>query len=293
MTLSKEALIFTRFRKPVLTPGDEGFDGAAAYNPAAVVKNGRVYLFYRGQRVWHGLSSIGLAISDDGANFEKLEEPVLKPEYDYERMGGCEDPRIVEVNGTYYMTYTAYDGKVARLAMASSKNLIDWKREGILFPGWGWSKSGAILPTKINGYYWMYFGDSNIWIAKSKDMLHWRTSKEWIVVRPRRGYFDSMLVEPGPPPILSKEGILLIYNGADRDGCYYVGWALFSKKDPGRMIARAEKPILKPETRWERFGQVPNVVFSEALIKFQGRWHLYYGASDTFVCLAYTENKEI
>ncbi len=91
--------------------------------------------------------------------------------------GGCEDPRIVVVNGTFYMTYTAYDGKTARLALARSKDLVHWEKLGIVFPEWGWSKSGAILPIKINGKYIMYFGDSNIWIAYSDDMIHWVTDK--------------------------------------------------------------------------------------------------------------------
>lgn len=132
----------------------------------------------------------------------------------------------------------------------------------------------------------MYFGDSNIWIAYSEDMIHWVTNKDWVVLRPRPGYFDSKLVEPGPPPILTKEGILLIYNGADRKGRYYVGWALFSKDVPSKLIARAKEPIPLPTYSWEVKGQVPNVVFATSLIKVNNTWYLYYGATDTYVGVA-------
>ncbi len=271
---------------PIIFPDGEGFDASATFNPAAVVKDGKVYLFYRAQEVWFGTSVIGLAVSEDGFHFEKMDEPVIVPEHEWELLGGCEDPRIVKINDTYYMTYTAYDKKVARLALARSKDLIHWEKLGIVFPEWGWSKSGAIIPVKINGYYWMYFGDSSIWIARSKDMIHWETSREWVVLKPRKGYFDSKLVEPGPPPIVVGDKIVLIYNGADDNLVYSVGWAIFSLEDPTKLIARAEKPILTPQTHWERFGQVRNVVFAEGLVNFNGKWFLYYGAADTFVCVA-------
>ncbi|NPA96932.1 MAG: glycosidase, partial [Crenarchaeota archaeon] len=251
------ALSFTKLPSPVLRPSGRGPDAAATYNPAVVYVNGTFYMFYRAQARWRGTSVIMLAVSRDGVHFKKLGKVVLYPTLKEEMGGGCEDPRIVEVNGTYYMTYTAYDGKVARLALAVSRDLVHWKKLGIVFPRWGWSKSGAILPVKIRGRYVMYFGDSNIWIAYSKDMIHWVTNRSWVVLRPRPGHFDSKLVEPGPPPILTKEGILLIYNAADREGRYYVGWALFSRDDPSKLIARAEKPILSPTYAWEIEGQTP------------------------------------
>ena len=246
--ITRVKLPFSKFEKrgPVVLPDREGFDAAAAFNPAAIVREGKVYLFYRAQSEWHGMSVIALAVSVDGVIFVKAERPVVTPEYEWELGAGCEDPRVVEVNGTYYMTYTAYDGETARLALAVSKDLVNWEKKGLIFPWWGWCKSGAIVPVKINGYYWMYFGDSNIWVARSKDMIHWETDRSWVVLSPRPGYFDSKLVEPGPPPIVYSEGILLIYNGADENNVYSVGRVLFSREDPTRVIARCEEPILRP-----------------------------------------------
>ncbi|WFO75059.1 family 43 glycosylhydrolase [Desulfurococcaceae archaeon MEX13E-LK6-19] len=275
-----------KLSRPVLKPSGKGFDAKAVYNPAVVYVNGTFYLFYRAQKAWHGTSVIMLAVSRDGVNFVRLNLTVLYPTLREEMGGGCEDPRIVKVNNTYYMTYTAYDGVTARLALARSRDLIHWEKLGVVFPDWGWSKSGAILPVKINGKYVMYFGDSNIWIAYSDDMVHWVTSRDWVVLRPRPGYFDSKLVEPGPPPILTDEGILLIYNAADENNRYSVGWVLFSKDDPTKVIARSEKPILEPEFEWEIYGQVPNVVFATSLVMVNDRLYLYYGAADTYVGLA-------
>ncbi|MEQ1799309.1 MAG: hypothetical protein ABL872_15255, partial [Lacibacter sp.] len=144
-------------------------------NPSAVVKDGKVYLLYRAQD--HDMTSrLGLAVSDDGLHFTKLPEPVFFPAEDnmkqYEWKGGVEDPRLVESeDGTYILTYTSYDGKIARLCLATSKDLKTWTKHGLVLSEAKykdlWSKSGAlvakqtgekIIATKINGKYWMYFG---------------------------------------------------------------------------------------------------------------------------------------
>jgi len=269
---------------PILTPPGRGFEAVAVFNPAVIHENGRFYMLYRAED-WEGVSTIGLAESEDGVHFTRRPEPVVFPEHDYEQGGGCEDPRVVKVGDTYYLTYTAYDLKTARLALATSQDLVHWQKHGLVFPERGWTKSGAILSEKVKGKYVMYFGDLDMWIAYSDDLIHW-TAREEPVLRPRKGYFDSKLVEPGPPPILTEEGILLIYNGANEKLRYSVGWVLFDKDDPTRVLARAVEPILEPETSWEKFGQVPNVTFAEGLVTKDDTWYLYYGAADMWICLA-------
>ena len=89
---------------PILAPQGDGWESGSVYNPAAVVKDGKVVLLYRA----HAddiVSHVGLATSDDGIHFERHPEPVLSPSEDYERHG-CEDPRVTEIDGTYYLTYT-------------------------------------------------------------------------------------------------------------------------------------------------------------------------------------------
>ncbi|MFC1746798.1 hypothetical protein ACFLZR_00500, partial [Candidatus Neomarinimicrobiota bacterium] len=142
---------------PILSPRGNGFESDGVFNPAAIVVNDTIYLFYRAQDE-NGRSSIGLAKSVDGINFERNPEPLIVAEEDYEIPGGCEDPRIVRVLDTYYLTYTAYDGNTARLALASSNDLLHWEKHGPLLPSSGWTKSGAIITEQVNGRYGMYFG---------------------------------------------------------------------------------------------------------------------------------------
>src|SRR4030095_1449019 len=129
----------------------------------------------------------------DGLHFTKYPEPVLYPDNDpqkkYEWEGGCEDPRgVQDTNGVYYMTYTAYDGDKARLMIATSTDLRHWKKYGLAIKSGPstsentWSKSGSIICTyengtptarKINDWYWMYWGDTDIFLARSDDLIHW------------------------------------------------------------------------------------------------------------------------
>jgi predicted GH43/DUF377 family glycosyl hydrolase len=120
-------------------------------------------------------------------------------------------------------------------------------------------------------------------LASSTDLLHWSDATDKPVLPRRPGSFDSRVMEPGPPPIITDEGILLIYNGADDNLVYTTAWALFDKSDPTRLLARAEKPFLRPETEWQRVGQVPNVVFTEGMLRKGNEWWIYYGGADKYI----------
>ena len=106
------------------------------------------------------------------------------------------------------------------------------------------------------------------------------------VLSSRPGTFDSQVVEPGPPPVLTSEGIFLIYNGADDKFVYSTGWVLFDKTDPTKVLARADHPIFWPQQEWEKVGQVPNVVFVEGLVRDGNHWLFYYGGADKHIGLA-------
>jgi len=308
-------------------------------NPSAVVKDDKVYLFYRSQDL-NGTSRIGLAISSDGLHFEKNATPVFYPDKDHMKVyewnykkelnpensedclscyfDGVEDPRIVESDdGTYIMTYTSYDGKTARLSLASSKNLINWTKHGLVLSDSiykdTWSKSGAIvvkrkgnkiIATKINGKYWMYFGDTNIFIATSDDLIHWEVAKNAennkmiSVLHPRMGYFDSRLVEPGPYALLRDEGILFIYNGSNAANfndsklpkfTYSAGQALFDKESPYKLIDRDQNYFIHPDKDYEKVGEVNEVCFVEGLVYFKDKWFLYYGTADSKIAVAVRE----
>ena len=289
------------------------------FNPAAVVRNDTVFLLYRAEEIsgkYAGTSRVGLAFSSDGLHFIRRPEPILFPEEDfmkpYEWEGGIEDPRIIESSdGIYFLTYTAYDGSLARLCIASSKDLIHWTKHGLAFKGEyenSWSKSGAvvgkrvgskIIAQKINGSYWMYFGDTDLFIATSSDLQDWKPVEEngklKSVLKPRPHYFDSRLVESGPFALLTGKGILLLYNGMNSDeggdsalakGTYSAGQALFDSSDPAKIIGRLEKNFLRPDQPYEINGQVNQVCFIEGLVPFKEKWFLYYGTADSKIAVA-------
>lgn len=291
--------------EPILSPRGKGFEGAGVFNPAVIEVGEKTIMLYRAQDA-KGTSRIGYASSNDGLYFTRRAEPVLAPEAPYEKGGGVEDPRVVEINGRYWMTYTGYndidgtgpDHKDAQLCLAVSDDLVHWKRQGVIMPAYkgkwnvGWTKSGAILKERIGGKYWMYYlGDardqgSQMGLATSDDLLHWSDATNEPALKSRPGTFDSRVVEPGPPPVLLPNGILLIYNGADDRLVYRTGWVLFDKDDPAHVLARSDQPIFQPELDWEKTGQVPNVVFVEGLIREPGRWLFYYGGADKFIGIA-------
>jgi beta-1,2-mannosidase len=309
------------------------------FNPAAIVRNDTVFLLYRAEDnvgKYAGTSRIGLAYSTDGLHFSKHPTPVLYPDNDAQKKmeleGGCEDPRIVQNDsGTYFLTYTAFDGNKARLMIASSQDLYHWTKHGHAFAKAfngkyvdKWSKSGSIvskyeggkiIATKINGKYWMYWGDVNIWAAVSDDLVNWtpvlyndnekpgielrhyaaETPELKIVVGPRKNKFDSDLVESGPPAILTDKGIVLIYNSRNAaaigdsslaEGTYAAGQVLIDRNDPTKVIDRLDNYFMKPEKPYEINGQVNHVCFLEGLVNFKDRWFLYYGTADSKIAVA-------
>ena len=300
----------------------------ATFNPAAVVRAGKIYVFYRAEdatgrsEIGFHTSRIGLAESSDGLRFTRRPAPVIYPDKDlqarYEWTGGVEDPRIVESeDGTYILTYTQWNRDVPRLAVATSKDLLHWTKHGPAFAKADSgkylrqeSKSGAILTrvvgnrlvaTKVNGKYWMYFNVPDILIATSDNLIDWypladSDGKVVKVLSPRPGYFDSWLVEAGPPAIITDRGIVLVYNAGNSgqfgapglpQRVYTGGQALFDARNPIKLIARSDEPFIKPTEPYEKTGQYKEgTTFVEGLVPFNGRWFLYYGTADSRVGVA-------
>lgn len=295
---------------PVISPQGTNWESAGTFNPAVLLVHLPVnppvppdagpvkfVMLYRAQDA-AGTSRIGYAESTDGIHFIRWAEPVLYPEADYEKDGGVEDPRLQKFGDTYYLTYTGYNKKDAQLCLATSKDLIHWERKGVILPAYkgnwnvAWTKSGAIVPEKIDGKYWMYWlgttadKTDQMGLSYSDDLLHWTEATKTPVLPRRPGKFDSRVVEPGPPPIVTPEGIVLVYNGADDKLVYRTGVAIFDRSDPRKVISRTDEPIFAPEKEWEKVGQVPNVVFVEGMVKRGGKFLFYYGGADKFVGVA-------
>jgi len=297
---------------PILSPQGSSWESAGTFNPAVTFVRakdankqdpGKFVMLYRAQDA-AGTSRLGYAESSDGIHFTRRAEPVLSPEADYEKDGGVEDPRLQKFGDTFYLTYTGYNKKDAQLCLATSRDLLHWDRKGVILPAYkgnwnkGWTKSGAIIPEKIGGKYWMYWlgtaddKTDQMGLSYSTDLIHWTEATDTPVLPRRPGKFDSRVVEPGPPPILTPRGIVLIYNGADDKLVYRTGTAIFDSRDPRKLISRTDQPVFAPEKEWEIFGQVPNVVFVEAMVPTKSAedaanhrdyFLFYYGAADKYV----------
>lgn len=295
------------------------------YNPAAVVKDGVINVMYRSQDK-PLVSRVGLATSTDGVTFTRNVEPVLYPDndfmLDYELGGGCEDPRVVKrEDGTYVMMYSSYNRVkgICRLSVATSPDLLNWTKEGLAFNDAyngkyrdKWSKSGSIICDMVgeemiahkfeDGKYWMYWGEGELYLAYSDDLITWYPLEDEmgnlvIVLAPRAGYFDSRLVEPGPPAIYTEKGVLLIYNGANANptssgdpmiiyNAYTPGQALFDNDDLTKCIERSEAHFMYTEKDYELEGLVNNVCFVEGLVFYKNSWFLYYGTADSRLAVA-------
>ena len=298
---------------PILTPNPaHKWESAYLYNAAAIVLDGKVFLLYRGQDA-AGLSSVGLAWSDDGVSFTRLDRPVVTATEKWEEGGGVEDPRVVRIGGTIYMTYTAYDFSRARLCLATSKDLVHWTKYPPLYPGWDevevimsggsairreWTKAAAIFPEPDSrGKYNMLWGESCIYNAESDDLINWKT-------RPFEEHFatgvhswENRLLEPGPSPVKAKDGKwILVYNAATvgagkyKNNQYSIGQMLLDYDDLAKgPIARLEKPLLEVSEDNEEVGQVNQVVFCEGMVQFKGHWLLYFGQGDSELGVAVAE----
>jgi len=323
---------------PVIAPNSESLfqdpiDGKPVrwevlhtFNPAAIVRNGKVYVLYRAEddsgemRIGRHTSRLGLAESEDGIHFTRRPEPVLYPDNDSQKErewpGGCEDPRIVESgDGTYVLTYTQWNRKKTGAAIATSKDLVHWTKHG---PALGTQgkyanlsyksagivtrvRDGRLIAANIGGKYWMYWGEGVVHLAVSDDLIHWKPVEDErgqpiAVLARRTGRFDSSFPETGPPPVLTPKGIVVLYNGKNAPhggdaalgpNAYSAGEALFRADTPAKLIARTDQPVFKPEQPFEKTGQyAAGTTFTEGLVWFRNQWFVYYGCADSMVGVA-------
>jgi predicted GH43/DUF377 family glycosyl hydrolase len=313
------------FRCPI-RKAEVHWEALHTFNPAAIVRNGKVYVLYRAEddtgemQIGGHTSRLGLAESSDGVHFTRNPAPVLFPAEDGEKErewpGGCEDPRLVErEDGTYVVTYTQWNRKKTDAAVATSRDLLTWTKHGPVFgklakyAGLSYKSAGIVcrasggrlIAARIKGKYWMYWGEGTVRLATSNDLIDWQpvedaAGKPVVVLEKRAGRFDSSFPEVGPPPVLTSAGIVVLYNGknAARDGdpslapaTYAAGEALFAADDPARLIARTGAPVFKPELPFERSGQyAAGTTFTEGLVLFKGKYFLYYGCADSLVGVA-------
>jgi len=286
---------------PVLGLEDMPFPCNTVFNGTPVKIEDEYLLLLRieGQQ---GYSFFALAKSRDGFRFEVEHEPVMLPAKEgvfgkYESQG-IEDPRATLVEDTYYVMYTACSEHGHRIALAKTDDFHTFERVALVSePG---NKDGVLFPERINGQYVRLdrpigVGVGSIWISYSNDLYSWGDSK--VLITPRSGYWDSYRVGASAPPIRTDAGWLEIYHGTKMTSAgpiYRTGTALLDLEDPSRVIACCSVPLLSPRENYERIGDVPNVVFPcGAIVEPSGEVKMYYGAADTYICVATATLDEI
>jgi len=307
---------------PIITPGLHPWRMAAAYNPAAILHNGEVYLFERAaSSLRPHRCCIGLLKSSDGVTFKHvIDKPVFTPEMAGLPGGSVQDPRVTRLGNTFYMVYAvrpyavhfgqlpdfnmrtfypAFSGREednwSRSGIAVSNDLITWTNHGFCTPeGWD-DRDNMLFPRKIADRFammrrpqWGLFGDmpSAIRLSFSPDLTNW--SDPQVIMTARSGVrWEMAKIGASTPPILTDKGWLLLYHGVDKETVYRAGAALLDKENPCKVLARTVCPILEPLEPYERTGLfINNVVFPcGAVVKDRHLW-IYYGCSDYTIALA-------
>lgn len=293
-----------RFKKnPVMTPvKNHQWENKAVFNPAAIELEGKVHILYRAMSE-DNTSTMGYAVSKDGFNIsQRLPEPIYTPRSDFELKkilggnSGCEDPRILKIGSLLYMFYTAYNGISApRVALAtiSVKDFLkqnwNWSKPVLVTPAGIDDKDAAVFPEKINNKYCF------IHRIKHQICLDFVVSLSSAfrepmfginLMGPRYGMWDSKKIGLAGPPLKTKLGWLMFYHGIGQDNHYRLGAALLELRNPLIVLARTDAPILEPLKKYEKQGQVPNVVFPCAHILRDDTIYHYYGGADSVVAVA-------
>ncbi|HSZ42538.1 MAG TPA: hypothetical protein VK817_21460 [Trebonia sp.] len=283
---------------PLISPHGDGWEAAATYNPGVVYSDGTYKMLYRGQATDGGASQIGYATSTDGVHFTEYSgNPVINDSVPH-GSSGVEDPRLYQLNGTYYTFFTGYSGGQIDIDKAYSTDMVHWTQVGPVEEN---DKDAAVVaspqgvPVKINGQYVMYYGQggNGTYIAYSTDLLHWSAGTPVNLDLPS-GYSpyemcvavtDYQTVAGAP----ANQDIDMFFAGtlmANGRWYYAISELEFSRSDLTAELDQLTVPVLQPETSYELLGQTERTVFMNDIIFVDGQWRMYYGAGDTDVALA-------
>ena len=347
-------------KKLFLKPTENKWEEHAVLNPTAIKEKDVEHIIYRGVAP-NKVSSLGYLQVKNGKIIERNKTPLIEPTEKYERKG-AEDPRLTKIGDTYYLLYTGFDGRNASVVYATSKNLKDWKKKGIISPRvpirkarklvkikkyrdkWKnqeisssktylWDKDAVLFPEKINNKFVMLHRFlPDIQVVKFKNFSDLQKNSFWENYIENLGEYEDKIslyrrydweaehIGAGATPIKTKKGWLTIYHGVEliqekfspynkkmyaldkrrhklRNGrlplVYSAGAALLDLKHPETEINRLDKPLFKPTLKWEKQGDISNVVFPEGVILDKNKLKIYYGAADTVIGLAELNFKEL
>lgn len=290
---------------PILTPSHLPWENMLVFNPGAILVDEKVYLIYRAMGRNDVHSRLGLAISTDGIHFERRKEPLYYGGGHPDETLGIEDPRIVKIDDTYYITYTAVSenigaeinvdwkekiSKKPRIALSTTKDFKSFVDHDVIVPHLS-GKNSSFFPKKINGEFWLLYraGIGKTLFAKSKNLTDWPNPKPVFEERP--GMWDSIRVGIGSPPIETEKGWLLFYHGVDEKITYRLGIMFLDLENPLKILYRSPEPILEPIEDYEKVGYINNVVFTCGVVEKDGLYYVYYGAADKVIGVATVEKK--
>ncbi len=301
---------------PIITPRPHHeWESVATFNPAAIHLKGKVHILYRavGQ---DGISVTGYASSRDGVTIdERLSHPVYVPTSSFDLpkgdpgaerypsfsgggFGGCEDPRLAEVDGRVYMTYTAFDGRhppgVALTSISTEDFLAQrwkWQKPALISPPGEQHKNWVVFPKKIHGKYAVLHSISPRVLIDYFDHLDFADEsyiKSTYTGKGEQGRWDNMPRGVGAPPIETPDGWLVLYHAMDsRDpNRYKVGALLLDKNEPTKVVSRSLGPVLEPDEAYENSGYKSGVVYACGAVILKDMLYVYYGGADTVTCVA-------
>jgi predicted GH43/DUF377 family glycosyl hydrolase len=153
---------------------DLNFENEGVLNPAVIKEGDYVHLFYRAVSKGN-YSSIGYCKLKGPLTVEHRDQsPIIISEFDYESHG-VEDPRIIKIEDTYYLTYTAYDGVNALGALATSIDLVNWDKKGIIAPQITYNEfdENTTNYKNINNKYYSYNNHGGTILEKGEKILLW------------------------------------------------------------------------------------------------------------------------
>lgn len=309
---------------PILEPRGDDWESVAVFNPTAICKEGKIHLLYRAVGDYANyVSQLGYAVFDEGLRLlERAGEPIFGPDQRLWEVS-VEDPRLVEIEGKLYMTYVVTPTPsppgavrrrlgiprpreaITRIALARVEgDFRGFTRLGIITPYGADERDTVLFPERIDGKYAVLHRPSNwigpeygtelpgIWFAYLELELDnlgnpsgGRMYGHRLIMSPKEGW-ESSKIGPGPSPIKTEQGWLLIYHGVDKDHVYRAGAALLDLREPWTLIARTKEPILEPEEPYEVEGDVPRVVFPEGAVVIDDRLLVFYGGADKVCCAA-------
>jgi beta-1,2-mannobiose phosphorylase / 1,2-beta-oligomannan phosphorylase len=258
------------------------------FSDPRVIKNGE-------QNYLTSISHFRLAKSIDGICFEIAETPTIFPETCYETFG-IEDPRITQIDQTFYITYSAVSPMGINGCLIKTNDFLTFERMGIIFSSD--NKDVVLFPEKINDHYYALhrptssiYGKLDIWLAKSPDLTHW--GQHDILLQRRPNNFDSYRLGGSAVPFKTEHGWLEIYHSGTIDHKYALAAVLLKNDDPLTVLKRSTRPFIKPEEHYETNGFFEQVVFSCGAISENNDVWIYYGVSDENIACAKMSLQEI